>query len=136
MPIRNRSLNVGRRDFMKTAGASAAAFLLYSKAFGSSRAPSLFASSLAISKFTEQLPIPPVIDATQGGSFDLAMTPSTHSFHSSMANTPTWGYGGASYLGPTFNAKRGVPIEVHAANDLGAHPLAFAIDTGLHGAKR
>ncbi|MDI1242769.1 MAG: multicopper oxidase domain-containing protein [bacterium] len=51
-----------------------------------------------------------------------------------MPNAPTWGYGGASYLGPTISAKRGVPIEINAQNDLGPHPLAFAIDPTLHGA--
>jgi FtsP/CotA-like multicopper oxidase with cupredoxin domain len=38
------------------------------------------------------------------------------------------------YLGPTFEVRRGVPITVTARNNLGAHPLAFAIDTTLHGA--
>ena len=119
---------------MKMAGGSAAAFLLYSRSFGNSGPQAQFSGGFDLSMFTEQLPIPPVIDATSGGSFELAMAPSTHSFHSSMPNASTWGYGGASYLGPTINAKRGVPIEINAQNDLGPHPLAFAIDTGLHGA--
>ena len=135
MPMNNKRLKVGRREFIKLASGSAAAFLFYSKALGGGTTSSSSPSSVELSRFTEQLPIPPVIDATQGGTFNLAMAPSTHSFHGSMPSSPTWGYGGASYLGPTINAKLGVPIAVHAENQLGEHPLAFAIDTELHGAR-
>jgi FtsP/CotA-like multicopper oxidase with cupredoxin domain len=87
-----------------------------------------------LSKFTEQLPIPPAIDATGGGAFNLPMAPSMHRFHADLPLTPTWGYGGATYLGPTIEAKRYKPITIAAPNQLGTHPLAFAIDTTLHGA--
>lgn len=132
MPTHCISSKFGRRDFLKAAGGTAAASLLFSKIYGGSR-PDIF-SFPGLSKFTESLPIPPVIDATQGGSFDLTMAPSFHSFHAELPATPTWGYGGASYLGPTFNAMRGVPIQINAFNGLGAHPLGFAIDPKLHGA--
>ena len=46
----------------------------------------------------------------------------------------TFGYAGASYLGPTFEVRRGMPITVNWTNNLGAHPLASVIDTTLHGA--
>ena len=134
MPIIDKLYDVRRRDFLKMAGGSAAAFLFYSKSLGNSASSVSFSDSLVLSKFTEQLPIPPVIDATQGGTFGLAMAPSSHSFHSSIPSTPTWGYGGATYLGPTFNVKRGVPINIEAQNNLGVHPLGFAIDQSLHGA--
>jgi spore coat protein A len=48
-----------------------------------------------------------------------------------MGWTPTWGYGGASYLGPTIEARSGDPVSFVARNRLGAHPLG--IDVSLHG---
>jgi FtsP/CotA-like multicopper oxidase with cupredoxin domain len=44
---------------------------------------------------------------------------------------PTWGYGGADYLGPTFEVERGTPLRLTAVNNLGSHPLP--LDTSLHG---
>ena len=133
MPTDHNVPSLGRRKFMKMAGGSAAAFLLFSRA-ARGNWNALQPTLTTLSMFTESLPIPPVIDATQGGTFGLTMAPSFHTFHSSLPAAPTWGYGGASYLGPTFNARRGVPISVSAFNDLHGHPLDFAIDTGLHGA--
>jgi FtsP/CotA-like multicopper oxidase with cupredoxin domain len=89
---------------------------------------------VGLTKFTEQLPIPPVIDATGGGTFALSMAPGLHQFHSHLPSTPTWGYAGAPYLGPTFEARRGVPVDFFAVNNLGPHPLARVLDTTLHGA--
>ena len=43
----------------------------------------------------------------------------------------TYGYGGASYLGPTIEAQRGNPVVFVARNRLGLHPLG--IDEALHG---
>jgi spore coat protein A len=87
-----------------------------------------------LAKFTEQVPIPPVIDRTAGGTLNLSMAPGWHQFHSQLPPAPTWGYGGASYLGPTIETYRGRSLTVTATNNLGAHPLAAAIDTTLHGA--
>src|SRR4029453_8320996 len=87
-----------------------------------------------ITMFTEQLPIPPVLDGTGGGTFILPMAAGSHRLHSALPPTPTWGYGGASYLGPTFVVKKGTGITVNATNNLGAHPLAGYIDLGVHGA--
>jgi len=91
-------------------------------------------TSPTLSKYTEQLPIPAVVNAKGGGTFSLPMAPGLQRFHTALPLTTTWGYGGMSYLGPTFEVRRGVPITVTARNNLGAHPLAFAIDTTLHGA--
>lgn len=132
--MHHRSFKLGRRDFLKTVGGSAAICFFNSRIFGFQGAGFAPADLPQLSKFTEQLPIPPVLDAVQGGTFDLTMAPSFHTFHSSLPAAPTWGYGGASYLGPTFNAMRGVPIQINAFNDLSDHPLGFAIDPLLHGA--
>lgn len=128
-----RSGGLERRTFMKLAGMGA---LGAAWAPTKSRSGLKFALSQAswLSRFTEQLPIPPVIDARSGGTFNLTMAAGLHSFHSSLPATPTWGYGGAAYLGPTLQTLRGVPIQVNATNSLGLHPLASVIDTNLDGA--
>ena len=135
-----------RRSFLR-AGAAAGAGLLLPLDWiaapevapvrrGHPLAPRAVAASAAdLTKFTEQLPAAiPTINAKSGGTFDLAMAPATHRFHAGLPPTSTWGYAGASYLGPTFEAKRGVPITVRWTNNLGAHPLASVIDATLHGA--
>ena len=133
---------IRRRSFLKLAGVGAAGAIVGAPAvlrFAGSASAKGFgvrasAKASGLSKFTEALPVPPVIDATGGGSFTLDTAPGLHSFHASLPPTPTWGYGGAAYLGPTFEARRGVPIDLTAVNSLGNHPLAPAVDTTLHGA--
>ncbi|MDQ5846062.1 MAG: multicopper oxidase domain-containing protein [Acidobacteriota bacterium] len=124
---------IKRRSFLKTVGAGAMAALACDSFLLRLGSSSVVAQSSLLSKFTEQLPIPPVIDARAGGTFSLAMSPGLHSFHSSLPATPTWGYGGASYLGPTLQTRRGVPITLNATNSLGIHPLAAFIDPNLGG---
>jgi spore coat protein A, manganese oxidase len=125
---------IGRRGFLRLAGGTAAGAFLLSHTDILTRRLSVMAQTGGLSKFTEQLPIPPTINATGGGTFNLPMAPSMHQFHADLPPAPTWGYGGATYLGPTIEAKRYVPITIAAQNQLGSHPLAFAIDTTLHGA--
>lgn len=134
-PLTNLLSNeLKRRSFIKILSAGAIGTLVWDSMFSTFGFRSLAAQSTLLNKFTEQLPIPPVIDARGGGNFNVAMAPGLHSFHSSLPLTPTWGYGGASYLGPTFQTMRGVPINLTATNSLGPHPLANVIDTSLNGA--
>lgn len=93
------------------------------------KAKKTYATSSSLSKFTESLPIPYPISPPS--TLDIA--PGTHSFHSSLGSVPTWGYGGYSYLGPTFEVTRGTPVTIQAFNKLGTHPLANSVDTNLHG---
>lgn len=129
---------IHRRNFIKTVGTGAAGAAILGSGFspplGTIVAEAQTGGSPTLTKFTEQLPTPGVINAKGGGTFSLPMAPGLQRFHSSLPLTPTWGYGGMSYLGPTFEAMRGVPITVKAKNNLGAHRLAFAVDTSLHGA--
>ena len=90
-------------------------------------------ASPSLAKFVEALPVPPSINATGGGTFNIALAAGSHRFHSALPASTTWGYGGAPYLGPTFVVRRGVPVTVRATNLLGAHPLAASIDRSLHG---
>ena len=87
-----------------------------------------------LTKFVDQLPVPPMIDLTGGGSGSLAMAPGSHRFHAQLGQAATFGYGGASYLGPTLQVRRGVPVSLTFPNRLGAHPLAGSIDPSIDGA--
>ena len=93
------------------------------------KAKKSYAASPLITKFTEPLSILfPVAPPST-----LMIAPSLHSFHSSLEPGPTWGYGGANYLGPTIEVTRGTPVSIKAVNNLGTHPLAASLDTTLHG---
>lgn len=123
-----------RRSFLKLVSGGAAGALLLGAPSSRLWEMAAFAQSGVLTKFTEQLPIPGVINAFDGGAGNLVMAPALHKFHAALPTTPTWGYGGASYLGPTFEVRRGVPIALTAVNNLGAHPLSSVIDPTLHGA--
>ena len=126
-----------RRGFIKTAGIGAAGVAALGAGLGGPLAGVARAQTSAgptLSKFTEQLPTPGVVNAKGGGSFTLPMRSGLQRFHSALPSAPTFGYGNMPYLGPTFEVMRGVPITLVAQNNLGAHPLGFAVDTALHGA--
>jgi spore coat protein A len=123
-----------RRQILK-AGAAATAGLLVPWRLGgwpaarAAEMPLLDASSLT--RFVDPLPIPPTWSTAQLAANGLTMAPAMHRFSSGMGWTPTWGYGGATYLGPTIEAQSGTSVTFTARNRLGAHPLA--IDLDLHG---
>ena len=81
----------------------------------------------------DPLPVPPVVSAV-GDIGVLVAKSATHSFHSQLGPARTFGYGGASYLGPTLVAQRGQAVSYSASNQLGPHPLASSIDVNIHGA--
>ncbi|GAB1541261.1 multicopper oxidase [Scytonema sp. NUACC21] len=91
------------------------------------KAKKTYAASPQISKFTEPLPIP----FPTAPPKTLKIAASSHSFHSNLGAGPTWGYGGADYLGPTIEVTRGTPLQLKVINNLGPHPLP--LDTSLHG---
>jgi FtsP/CotA-like multicopper oxidase with cupredoxin domain len=62
------------------------------------------------------------------------MAPGLHQFHAQLGSADTFGYGGASYLGPTLQVRKGVAVDITFPNSLGAHPLAGSIDPNIHGA--
>jgi FtsP/CotA-like multicopper oxidase with cupredoxin domain len=92
-------------------------------------------ASPVLTKFTETLPIPGAMDLTSSGSSaSLALAPGSHQFHAQLGAAATFGYDGASYLGPTLLVRQNVPVSITFSNNLGAHPLAGSIDTTLDGA--
>ncbi len=73
-----------------------------------------------VTKFIEPLPVPPVIHAEGGWTGSIAAAESTvYRFHQQLGTARTWGYGGAPYLGPTFEARKNVTVMVEWINNLG-----------------
>jgi spore coat protein A, manganese oxidase len=105
-------------------------------------APEPKSHSPALKMFTEQLPVPPEIDARAGGSFGLDELVGTHQFGTlatgqPLGPTPSFGYWPSSlavpgdvYLGPTIEAARDHPIATTVTNELsvsGSDPTAPAV---------
>jgi spore coat protein A len=77
--------------------------------------------------FVDPLPRPAVAQPVDGGpgeaaTYDLAMREVQQQLHSELPPSTVWGYGdgpvGASYPGPTIEARVGEPITVNWINDL------------------
>ena len=81
--------------------------------------------------FVDSLPVPPTWTAEQLAGRGLTMAESVHQFHRDLFPSRTWGYGGATYLGPTIEGRRGEPVSFLARNRLGPHILG--VDEALHG---
>jgi FtsP/CotA-like multicopper oxidase with cupredoxin domain len=128
---------VSRRQVLK-AGTLASAALLVPFRFarralaGEPELP--FLDPATLTRFVAPLPVPPVWTGAQLSANGLTMAPALHQFHPQMDPTPAWGYAGASYLGPTIEVQRGVPLSYVARNRLGEHPLT--VDTALNGANQ
>src|ERR1017187_2216400 len=99
-----------------------------------SKAAPRLVSPAGLTKFTEPFVVPPIVDLRAGGSHVLTMGNGQQQFHHALGTTPTFGYGGAPYLGPILVVRQGVPVELTFVNRLGAHPVAGAIDLGIDGA--
>ncbi|WP_162040055.1 multicopper oxidase family protein [Gloeothece citriformis] len=72
-----------------------------------------------------------------GTQLSIPIAANSHDFGLGLAGvttTPTWGYGGATYLGPTIVAQSGTPINIDWINNLtgniNAHLLP--VDTTIH----
>ena len=88
-------------------------------------------------KFVDELPIPATIDPVgRLGSeplFDVRMRQFRQKLHRDLPSTTLWGYNG-QYPGPTFETRRGRPINVKWQNDLPTtHMLTIA--PTIHGAE-
>ncbi|HEX2884209.1 MAG TPA: multicopper oxidase domain-containing protein [Candidatus Limnocylindria bacterium] len=123
-----------RRQFLRTGAAAGAGLLVPWRLIGwsAARANELpFLDPAGLTRFVDPLPIPPTWSTAELAANGLTMAPAMHRFSSQMGWTPSWGYGGATHLGPIIEAQSGVPVSFVARNRLGAHPLG--IDLSLHG---
>lgn len=124
-------MDISRRRLIQAGFAMGAATLLPPLTVGPARA----AAPPALTPFTEPLSVPELLDMRQGGLAELWMRNARHTFHEALPPTPTFAYqaagGSMTYLGPVLVAQKGQPFTLRVHNDLGPHPLAFAVDTGL-----
>ena len=122
-----------RRQMLKAGTMAGAGMLVPWRLSGwaTTRGSTSFLDPASLSRFVDPLPVPPTLTTAGLAADGLTMAPGTHRFSSQMGWTSTWGYGGASYLGPTIEARIGTSVEFTARNHLGRHPLD--IDLGLHG---
>jgi spore coat protein A, manganese oxidase len=116
------------------------AFLLF-LFFSSNLFSQVLLDPLTQPQFVNALPIPSVIDATNGGTFTLSISQFKQSL--GLINpvtkqpllTNVWGYNG-TYPGPTILARKNVPIKVFWLNKLlnGTKPLPhlLPIDVSIH----
>lgn len=85
--------------------------------------------SPVLEPYVDPLPIPPL--RSLGGT--VVIGESLHQFHRDLAPARSWGYDGASHLGPTFIARRGENIATVFDNQLQDHIFAKDIDLSHHG---
>ena len=97
---------------------------------------SAFAES-ELTKFIDPLPIPRVLRPSGKISgiptYNVRMTQFQQKLHSQLPPTTLWGYGD-TYPGPTFEVRRGQPINVQWKNRL-PHKHLLPVDFTLHGAE-
>ena len=124
----SESYRINRRTFMKVAGATVGAIALGT---GLSKLiePAMAVAPVRLRKFVDALVIPPVLDTTAGGTYNISMVPGTaHKFHSAFLPTKTYSYFDVApaldfhYLGPTIIAKRGIPVKIKFTNLLPSGP--------------
>jgi spore coat protein A len=91
--------------------------------------------------FQNDLPIPDIIDRTNGGSITLGVWQTSqflglYDVHGDRLYTTVWGYGESAgdttYPGPTILAYEGVPITVNWQNNLPLTGHLLPVDTSLH----
>ncbi|KDO23061.1 hypothetical protein SPRG_11908 [Saprolegnia parasitica CBS 223.65] len=87
--------------------------------------------------YSTPLVVPDVLDMRKGGSLDMQISETTHTWQAGVPASAAYGYGkvggNITTPGPTILVKRNVPIEVTWHNGLGmsTHLLAKYIDSNL-----
>jgi FtsP/CotA-like multicopper oxidase with cupredoxin domain len=123
---------LSRRQFLIAGAAAGAAVALPWRWDVAHAAP--MPSSPSLTKYLDPLFIPPKIDLTASGASAAISMSESHNvwkFHSQLpAAARTWGYGGAPLLGPTIEARTGVPITIDWSNNLPASHI-FSLDTTI-----
>src|SRR5262245_39617133 len=127
-----RSRGLERRRLLQLMGVGSAVAL---GSGGSFLSAGRVAAQLSLTPFVDPLPVPDVIkpvDPRQAVPlFRVTMQAFSRKLHRDLPPTPLWGYN-AQYPGPTFEARRGRPIDVLWQNNL-PHTHMFPIDDTLHG---
>ena len=133
-----------RREFLKAGLLTGPGWLLHSKpatrppgrmrhgAFTKLWSPRAPSASTGLTPFLDPLPIPAVLKPSTAQIVEMPILQFKTKVHRALPPTTMWGYRGA-HPGPTFEVRRGVPINVRWTNKLPiTHPLP--IDSTIHGA--
>nr|WP_280346543.1 multicopper oxidase domain-containing protein [Nocardia neocaledoniensis] len=125
--------SIERRRFLRVAGAGllgvVAGESVAAAAPTAPPGPLLFRSPV-VEPFVDELPRLPVL---RGDRLELVAGTTTHRFHRDLPASPSLGYNGMSYLGPTIEHRVGTPLRLRFENRMSVHPLAADMDTSLHG---
>ncbi|MDN3015237.1 multicopper oxidase [Paenibacillus sp. BSR1-1] len=93
---------------------------------------------MKLTKFTDPLPIPPVLKpkwkSKEYTYYEVSMRETKQSLHRDLPKTTIWGYEGI-YPGPTIEVEKGEKVFFKWENDLPARHL-FPIDHTVHGAEK
>jgi spore coat protein A len=130
-----------RRAFLKLCAGSLPALALTKglEAFASNTRASgepIYRTPSSIDRFIDPLPIPkqliPAQTRKDTALYHVRILEFQKQLHSQLPPTRLWGFDG-HYPGPTFEALRGMPIEVEWENQLPQQHL-FQVDPHIHGA--
>jgi len=127
---------VERRTFLKLAGGAAGATVVL-RSGGSFLLARRASAQLSLTPFVDPLPIPDVIRRANDDKpsdvpfYRVTMQVFRQKLHRDLRKTTLWGYN-SMYPGPTFEARRGKPIDVLWRSDLPKKHM-FPIDNTLHG---
>lgn len=131
----------GRREFIKRSVQSLPALLLphiarAGKFLSASAPPKQYRTPATLQRYIDPLPIPPKLSPSETHTgveiYHVRMLEFSDTMHSQLPSTRRWGYE-AQCPGPTIEAVRGRPIEIHWHNNLPAEHI-FQIDPKIHGA--
>jgi spore coat protein A len=95
--------------------------------------PSAGQKPVALSRYADALPVPPVLrPLAHGGALEVQMREFRHQAHRDLPPTSMWGYNGM-WPGPTLEVRRDQPLEVKWTNALPTRHF-LPIDHTIHGA--
>lgn len=130
-----------RRDFLKRCIQSLPAFLLPRPAFagdlsGTWALQTQYRTPKTLDRYIDPLPVVPILKPSEIHNgveiYHVHMSEFSSPLHSQLPPARRWGYE-AQCPGPTIEAVRGKPIEIHWQNNLPVQHI-FQVDPQIHGA--
>ena len=141
LSIRGSMGSLCRRTFLKQSTQSLPIWLCRRTAFAdnlldTSTPKTISHTPSTLQRYIDPLPIPQTLAPSEihkgTDIYRIGMSEFSRSLHSQLPPAKLWGYD-SQYPGPTIEAQRGRPIEIHWHNNLPAKHI-FQIDPNIHGA--
>ena len=137
---RGRRSAIERRRFLKLIGGAVGGAAALSHGFSPFRIETVYGQGIGgtLRKFVDALPVPSTIIPTGFSPtgvpfFDVTMRQFSQKLHRDLPPTTLWGYN-SLYPGPTFEARRGRPIDVRWRNGLPRTHM-LPLDFTIHGSE-